>query len=187
MLRHGSDSDTAPWEQLALSLVERAVRDARRGDTAARQWLQDDPIGIVEALDIGQEFLHRALAQGQHKGKTMDIQHRHYKPQVTWKTKMAHLGALASLEYFLERTGRPRMKGDPAKPETWRGFDAETMAAYKRWMLDAHYAPNTINTRLSTVRRYVTMAAAAGVIAPEELKRISAVKGIKRKAYFAFG
>ena len=115
----------------------------------------------------------------------MEIQHRHYKPQVTWKTKRTHRGAWYSLEYFLERTGRPRMKGNPDDPETWRGFDAETMTAFKRWMLDAYYAAGTINSRLSAMRRYAAMATAAGVIAPDELERICAVKGTG--VYFAFG
>ena len=59
--RHNTYEDSAPWEMFAMSLIDRAVRDARRGDTAARQWLETDPAGVMAALDIGQGFLIRAL------------------------------------------------------------------------------------------------------------------------------
>lgn len=62
-------------------------------------------------------------------------------------------------------------------PESWRGTSWGLVEAFRRWQLDQGYAVQSINVRLSTVKRYAALAFKAGIIAAEDYALIQAVTG----------
>jgi hypothetical protein len=63
------------------------------------------------------------------------------------------------------------------RPESWAGTTHGLIWGFVQWMLLDGYSIGTVNIRLSTVRTYAKLAAAAGVIAAAELALIVQVKG----------
>ncbi|WP_376795652.1 tyrosine-type recombinase/integrase [Thermogemmatispora sp.] len=64
---------------------------------------------------------------------------------------------------------------------TWRFVSAGLVQLFVSWMERQGYAIQTINVRLSTVKRYCRLAAEAGFLSQEELYRISRVQGYRHK------
>jgi integrase len=62
-------------------------------------------------------------------------------------------------------------------PESWAGTTHGLIRGFVQWMLLDGYSIGTVNIRLSTVRTYAKLAAAAGVIPATELALIVQVKG----------
>jgi integrase len=63
------------------------------------------------------------------------------------------------------------------RPESWAGTTHGLILGFVQWMLLDGYSIGTINIRLSTVRTYAKLAAAAGVIPATDLALIAQVKG----------
>ena len=63
------------------------------------------------------------------------------------------------------------------RPESWAGTTHGLIQGFVQWMLLDGYSIGTVNIRLSTVRTYAKLAAAAGVIPATELVLIVQVKG----------
>ncbi|MBX5448453.1 tyrosine-type recombinase/integrase [Thermogemmatispora sp.] len=64
---------------------------------------------------------------------------------------------------------------------TWRFVSAGLIQLFLSWMERRGYAIDTMNVRLSTLKRYCRLAADAGVLSQEELYRISRVQGYRHK------
>jgi integrase len=64
---------------------------------------------------------------------------------------------------------------------TWRFVTAGLIQLFLSWMERQGYAIDTMNVRLSTLKRYCRLAADAGVLSQEELYRISRVQGYRHK------
>src|SRR6266700_5745182 len=62
-------------------------------------------------------------------------------------------------------------------PESWAGTTHGIIRGFVQWMLLDGYSIGTVNIRLSTVRTYARLAAAAGAIPPTELALLAQVKG----------
>jgi integrase len=63
------------------------------------------------------------------------------------------------------------------RPESWAGTTHGLIRGFVQWMLLDGYSIGTLNIRLSTVRTYAKLAAAASVIGASELALIVQVKG----------
>lgn len=93
-------------------------------------------------------------------------------------TLARHRAALASFAAFLRAAG---VEADGRElltwPEAWEGVTWGLVVASPRWLLEEGYAIGTVNSRLSTVKRYAALAAQAGTVPPEALALIQTVKG----------
>jgi integrase len=65
----------------------------------------------------------------------------------------------------------------PVLPAAWANVTHGLLTAFLRWQLNEGYAIGSINVRLATVRRYCSLANAAGVIPNEALALIRTVRG----------
>ena len=81
---------------------------------------------------------------------------------------------------FLESLGVP--VGDlMADPQAWRAVTWGLVAAFQKWMLGQGYAVATCNHRLSTLKVYAALAAAAGCLDTSELALIQLVHGYSQR------
>jgi integrase len=79
---------------------------------------------------------------------------------------------------YLEDAGLSLRVDDLLKtPESWTGTTHGLLRGFVEWMLLDGFATGTINVRLSTVRTYAKLAAAAGALPATELALIEQVKG----------
>lgn len=67
-------------------------------------------------------------------------------------------------------------------PKAWACVNSGLLEAYQQWLLNAGYAINTVNRRVSAVRWYCVLASKAGVIPGDELAKIRAVELIRYSA-----
>lgn len=87
---------------------------------------------------------------------------------------------LAAFEAFLKEFGAPSIHLYE-DPEAWHGVTWGLVAGFQRWQLAAGYAVSTVNFRLSTVKVYAGLAAAAKAIDEGELAMILHIAGYSRK------
>lgn len=87
---------------------------------------------------------------------------------------------LALFESFLQAHDIPAA-GLFESPAAWQGVTWGIVKAFAEWQLQQGYAIASINGRLSTVRTYAKLAAAAGAITAEESILIASVAGYANK------
>lgn len=104
-----------------------------------------------------------------------------YRDGLTENTKRAHDKDLNSFESFLHDSGIATIENLNINPDSWQGVTFGLLEAFKRYLLKSSYAISTINRRLSTVRRYASLAFKAGVIDTTEHARIKTVTGYSGK------
>lgn len=63
----------------------------------------------------------------------------------------------------------------------WHGITWGLVSGFVRWQLREGYAVGSINVRLSTIKRYVQLAHAAGAISADEHLKIRSVQGYARR------
>jgi integrase len=119
----------------------------------------------------GQEF-NRAAAAGVFQD------YRSRKAANTLKRQRADLERFAA---FLAEVGAPVAADLQTDPGAWRGITWGLVAGFVRWQLQQGYAVNSINVRLSTVKRYAALAFQAGAIDTAEHALIRTVKGYSHK------
>jgi integrase len=87
---------------------------------------------------------------------------------------------LALFTEFIRSTGAGvgDLVGDPA---AWVGITWGLVAAWQRWQLAQGYAVGSINVRLSTVKKYATLAMKAGFLSAQECAMIRTVEGYSHK------
>ena len=61
--KHHGPAD--PWRALGVAVIQRAVRDAQRGDVGARSWLVGDPLArsLADALGVSRSAVIRAVVE----------------------------------------------------------------------------------------------------------------------------
>lgn len=97
-------------------------------------------------------------------------------------TLRRHRADLASFAQFLASADPSWPGGDLAtSAAAWAGVTWGMVHAFRAWLLSASYAVGTINVRLSTAKTYAGLAAKTGILTPEDLAMIQAVKGYNRK------
>lgn len=105
-----------------------------------------------------------------------------YAARVAPNTLARNRAALESFAAFLRAAGVGADAGELLSwPEAWEGVTWGLVAAFPRWLLVEGYAIGTVNSRLSTVKRYAALAAQAGTVPPEALAMIQTVKGYSRR------
>lgn len=105
--------------------------------------------------------------------------YRGRKAQNTLDAQRADLGTFAEyLRTFDGSISADKLQTDAA---AWRGVTHGLVAGFVRWMLTQGFALGTVNRKLSTVRVYAKLAAAAGVIAADESTLIAGVAGYSGK------
>ena len=116
-------------------------------------------------------------AANQAAGAAVFADYRGRKAKNTLRRQAADL---ALFNQFLVGAGVPvgDLAGDPG---SWTGVTWGLAAAFTSWQLKNGYAVTTINGRLSTVKVYCSLAALGGVINPDELALIRAVRGYEHK------
>ena len=94
-----------------------------------------------------------------------------------------HRADLASFAQFLASADPSWPGGDlPTSAAAWQGVTWGLVTAFRAWLLAGGYAVGTVNIRLSTVKTYARLAAAAGVLTAEDLTLIQTVRGYSRKS-----
>lgn len=66
--------------------------------------------------------------------------------------------------------------------DDWQGVTFGLVAGFKEWLLQQGYAIASVNRRLSCVRKFCALAAAAGVLAGNDLALIQTVRTIRKNA-----
>jgi len=89
-------------------------------------------------------------------------------------------GDLACFEAFLKEAGAPitHMAEELA---LWAPISPGLVKAFVRWQIKKNYRIDTINVRLSTVKTYIRLAAAAGHIPVERAQLIESIREITHK------
>lgn len=105
-----------------------------------------------------------------------------YAAELSNNTLRRHRADLVAFAQFLASQDHP-IDGDLlTSPPAWAGLTWGMVHAFRGWLLGRGYAVGTVNGRLSTVKGYARLAAAAGVLTPDDLTLILTVKGYSRKA-----
>ncbi|MBI5951792.1 MAG: site-specific integrase [Chloroflexi bacterium] len=68
-----------------------------------------------------------------------------------------------------------------ANPRAWQGITWGLVQTFQAWLLQHGYSVKTTNDRVSTVKVYMSLANAAGVIPDGEIIRLRALRGFTRK------
>lgn len=88
-------------------------------------------------------------------------------------------GDIALFEKFLEEKGISQYNLF-TDPNVWRFVTVALVEHFVEWQVEQGYAIDSINIRLSTIRRYAALACQVGVLSSDELFRIREVKGFRR-------
>ncbi|GCE18967.1 tyrosine-type recombinase/integrase [Dictyobacter kobayashii] len=68
-----------------------------------------------------------------------------------------------------------------SSPGAWSGMTHGLIDGFVRYQLQQGYAIGSINVRLSTIKRYCSLAARAGTLSPADMGLITLVKGYRHK------
>jgi integrase len=99
-----------------------------------------------------------------------------YQRRKAQNTLRRQAGDLAVFTDFLGSTGLE--PGDfQNDPDAWRYITWGLIDAFMAWQLKQGYAIGSINVRLSTVRKYASLALQAGTLPPETYAFITQIKG----------
>lgn len=88
---------------------------------------------------------------------------------------------LALFGDYLRSTGISELGDFAHDPQAWTGITWGLVAGFARWLLRQGYAMASVNARLSTVKRYASLAASAGTLDRTEYALIAQVKGYSLK------
>jgi len=102
-----------------------------------------------------------------------------YQKRKTENTVRTHRAHLTLFETYLSEVGVP-LRGLFTRPASWGTITFGLVEDFVEWQLRKGYAIKSINERLSTVKRYASLACKAGGLATEELFLIREVKGFRR-------
>ena len=89
-----------------------------------------------------------------------------------------HRAHLTLFETYLSEVDVP-LQGLFTRPASWGTITFGLVEDFVEWQLRKGYAIKSINERLSTVKRYASLACKAGGLAAEELFLIRKVKGFR--------
>lgn len=132
---------------------------------------QSGPIAHTHRLTQAGQAANAAAARNIFEG---------YRLRKAPNTTRRHSADLALFETFLNSAGVPA-SGLHDDPRAWHGVTWGLVEAFKVWMLQEGYAIGSINGRLSTVRKYASLAAKAEAIEPQAAMLIGSVQGYATK------
>jgi len=102
-----------------------------------------------------------------------------YRERRAAQTLRRQAADLALFSEYLSQVGI--VAGDLVNdPEAWRGMTWGIIKGFLRWQLREGYAVRSVNVRLSTVKRYATLALEAGTVSAEDHALIRTVTGYNR-------
>ena len=141
----------------------------------------------TEAQSLSRERAQRqAAGQAANEAASANVFNRHLSEK-SQNTKDAQLNDLATFAEYLCRVKALDCGDSPnyteiskamqTDPATWHDMTWGLVDGFREWMLRKGYALSSINRKLSTVKVYAQLAAAAGVVAPQEGLLIRNVKG----------
>lgn len=104
-----------------------------------------------------------------------------YGAELSDNTLRRHRADLVAFAQFLASQGHTVTGDLMTTPAAWAGVTWGLVHAFRAGLLGLGYAIGTVNGRLSTVKTYARLAAAAGVLTAEDLTMIETVKGYGRK------
>lgn len=97
-------------------------------------------------------------------------------------TEASHRDAL---KRFCAFTAEQGVKLDPVRmhttPSLWQGVTGDLLSAFQGELMDAGYAPRTINRMVSHLRVYLRLCAQAGVISQDDYLRAQHAKAIRKR------
>lgn len=115
----------------------------------------------------------------QYAGQNVFAEYRSRKAENTLRAHAANLGVFCE---FLELVEVARYPEELMQdPRTWRFLTHGLVTSFREWMLRQGYATSTINHKLSTVKKYASLAHAAGHVTLEQMAMIRTVKGYSDK------
>lgn len=106
-----------------------------------------------------------------------------YRQRMSANTTRQQDEGLAVFSRFLVEVAGQGPAGEAlaTTPAAWQGVTWGIVTAFREWLLKQGYAIATVNARLTTVRRYASLAHKAGVLGDREAALISTVEGYSRK------
>lgn len=97
-------------------------------------------------------------------------------------TEASHRDAL---KRFCAFTAEQGVKLDPVRmhttPSLWQGVTGDLLSAFQGELMEAGYAPRTINRMVSHLRVYLRLCAQAGVISQDDYLRAQHAKAIRKR------
>lgn len=103
-----------------------------------------------------------------------------FQMKLAENTRQRHRVDLRHFESYL-KAKRVQVGSLYDDPQAWNGVSWGLLDGFQKWMLGRGEAVGTINTRVTTVRKYAELAFKAGAISHEQYLLIKAVQGISRK------
>jgi integrase len=106
-----------------------------------------------------------------------------YRKDLTTNTTRAHDNDLDVFALFLQQTTGIKATGQAftENPATWQHITHGLVKAFQGWNLKQGYAIQTINRRVSTVRKYAGLAHEAGILDESTIALINTVKAFNGK------
>ncbi|WP_069801196.1 tyrosine-type recombinase/integrase [Thermogemmatispora onikobensis] len=186
---HLSGQNAAALLSLAQPVLVGVVRERQGTPPASEEDSTGEGLGALagEDLDLLRRIADMADLYAQH-----EVFARYHRRQAH-NTRIRQLWDLKAFATFCLEAGTRAtgvsLQTDVAtltqalflEASTWRFVSAGLIQLFLSWMERQGYAIDTMNVRLSTLKRYCRLAADAGVLSQEELYRISRVQGYRHK------
>jgi integrase len=104
-----------------------------------------------------------------------------YRIRKAAQTRRRHAADLALFAQFLSHAAPVDPQALAADPAAWHSITWGLVEGFKLWMLQQGYAMGSVNSRLSTVKKYAQLAFKAGAISDAEHALIRTVEGYRHK------
>jgi integrase len=107
-----------------------------------------------------------------------------YRERQAVNTLVRQANDLASFAAFLATAlGHAAPKGEALMNDAaaWQGITWGLVRAFTLWLLNEGYAIGTVNVRLTTIKRYASLAHQAGTLSDDEISLIKTVRGYSQK------
>jgi len=168
------DNKLIPFSQPALKHITR--QDAGNADTIPEQELEM----LRKIADMADLYAQHTVFAQYHKKRA-----RNTRIRQVWDLKSF---ATFCLEAGEQLTDSPFATDVVTLTQalflevsTWKFVTAGLVRAYVTWLERSGYAIQTINVRISTVKRYCRLAGDANILSSEEIYRISRVQSFRHK------
>lgn len=145
--------------------------------------MMDNPTAITLQHDEPSALMLAGQAANRAAGRHVFVDYQSRRAANTLRRQRADLALFAqALMEIQQDVENAEPVGDlQHDPGAWRGITWGLVAAFVRWQLRQGYAVGSINVRLSTVKKYATLAFRAGAIDANEFALIRTVEGYQHK------
>jgi integrase len=176
---HRRRAFTAPALPAPQSMLTRVVREG--GDGAYAEAISREDLDVLSRIaDLADLYAQHEVFARYHKRQARNTRIRQLWDLKAFATFCLEAGARA-VGATLTADVSTLTQALFLEASTWRFVSAGLVQLFVSWMEQHGYAIQTMNVRLSTIKRYCRLATDAAVLPQEELYRISRVQGYRHK------